>query len=211
MIHHPDHALLLSYASGACDEATALILATHLTLCPDCREAVALAETVGGTLLQDMPPAALAPSAYADTLQRLDAPAPMAPARPRSADGTPAPLRAYMGRDLKDVRWRKIASGISYFPLHRAHGVVANLLRVSPGGDVGIHDHGGLEMTLVLAGGYQDATGRYAKGDLQVALPGLEHKPVADNDGDCINLTVTHARLRFRAPLARVAGLLFGF
>jgi putative transcriptional regulator len=50
-VHHPPEELLLDYAAGSADEPTSLTLATHLTLCPECRDTVARFESVGGALL----------------------------------------------------------------------------------------------------------------------------------------------------------------
>ena len=49
--HHPDESLLLAYAVGASDEATGLIIATHMVFCAQCRRSVALMEKIGGGLL----------------------------------------------------------------------------------------------------------------------------------------------------------------
>ena len=38
--HHPDEALLLEYAGGGLTESIALVVATHLALCPICRRMV---------------------------------------------------------------------------------------------------------------------------------------------------------------------------
>ena len=52
------------------------MLATHLALCPECRDAVARFESVGGALLEEIEPAALAPDALDCLLARLDEPVP---------------------------------------------------------------------------------------------------------------------------------------
>jgi putative transcriptional regulator len=72
MRHHPDDDLLLAYASGASDEATALVIATHLAFCAQCRGQVDLMETIGGGLLENLPPAPLAETAFAATVAKLD-------------------------------------------------------------------------------------------------------------------------------------------
>ena len=55
-VHHPSEARLLDYASGALPEPMALLIATHLALCPACRRTVAELEAVGGALLEALPP-----------------------------------------------------------------------------------------------------------------------------------------------------------
>ena len=210
--HHPDDALLIAYASGTADEASALIVATHLHYCAECRIKSAQLETIGGTLLEDLAPQPLAAGALEATLAKLDQVKPYErPRRPVSRDGTPGALRAYLGRDLRDVRWRKMGPQLAYVPLFRRGDMAVRLLRGIPGADSGMHVHQGLEYTLVLQGGYTDVTGSYAPGDLQVMEAGGRHNPVADPDEDCINLAVTTGRLKFDSLLQKIAAPLFGF
>jgi len=54
--HHPSDERLLEYASGAAPEPIALLVATHLALCPACRHVTAELEAVGGALLETLPP-----------------------------------------------------------------------------------------------------------------------------------------------------------
>ena len=146
--HHPDEALLLAYASGAADEATSLIVATHLHYCPDCRIKAAQMETIGGSLLEDLAPQPLASGALEATLAKLDQLTPYErPRRGPSRDGTPGVLRSYLGVDLRDVRWRKMGPRLSHVPLFRRGGVAARLLRGVPGAESGTHSHQGLEYT----------------------------------------------------------------
>jgi len=210
--HHPDDALLMAYASGTADEATSLIVATHLHYCIICRMRNRNMESVGGTLLEELAPQPLAPDALQSTLAKLDQVKPYErPRAPRSRDGTPGALRSYLGGDLRDVRWRKMGPRLAYVPLFRRGDMAVRLLRGVPGADSGAHSHQGLEYTLVLQGGYTDVTGSYAPGDLQVMEAGARHNPVADPGEDCINLAVTTGRLEFDSLLQKIAAPLFGF
>lgn len=57
--HHPDSALLMEYASGSLREPVALLIATHLALCPQCRAESHRLETVGGALLEEATPTSM--------------------------------------------------------------------------------------------------------------------------------------------------------
>lgn len=208
--HHPDDELLLACATGGLDMPMSLIVQSHLYLCTRCRNAVALAENVGGVLLNTIAPVPLAADALAKTLARLGT----QDARVRAAisnDNTPAPLRAFLGRDLSQVGWRKLGPNLGYATLYRKGPLAMRLLRGAPGSDVGRHSHRGMEYTLVLRGGFKDETGSYGPGDFQAASSDVAHNPVADHDGDCINLAVTTAPLRFDGLVQKVVGRLFGF
>jgi putative transcriptional regulator len=210
VLHHPGEDLIVAYAGGVAGEAMSLVMATHLTFCPRCRKAVAAAEKLGGRALETLAPAPMDKNALAATLARLDEPPPpVAPAPSR--DGTPAPLRPYLGGDLSQARWRQMGKSLAYLPLFRRGGVSVKLLKGVPGADTGWHSHRGVEFTLVLQGGFTDKTGSYAPGDLQIADSGIWHNPIADPGEDCINLSVTTAPLRFKGLIPAIAGKLFGF
>jgi putative transcriptional regulator len=208
--HHPDDALLLAYAAGNLDAAMALILATHLSFCAQCSANVALGERVGGILLDEIAPAPLAADALTRTLAQLDVPHALK-VTPPSNDNTPAPLRAFLGRDLSEVSWRKIGQNLGYVTLLRRGPLAMRLLRGAPGSDVGEHTHRGMEYTLVLRGGFTDSTGSYGPGDFQIASPEVKHNPVADLDGDCVVLAVATDALKFNSLLQKVVGSIFGF
>ena len=220
--HHPGEELLLDYASGPAEEGVALIVATHLCFCTDCRRTVALAEAAGGALLQETAP--LAAGALDAVLARLDSfegsdvrtekwkstfPG-RSSGKPRN-DGTPSPLWSYLEDGLSGVRWRGMGPNLAFANLFRRGATRVRLLKGMPGADTGNHGHHGLEYTLVLAGGFTDETGSYAPGDLQMATPETVHNPVADLGEPCINLSVTTAPLRFNGLVPRLAGKLFGF
>jgi len=208
--HHPDDMLLLAYAAGNLDAAMTLILATHLSFCAHCSASVALAERVGGILLDEITPMPLATDALTRTLARLDMPH-IPNIAPASNDNTPPPLRAFLGRDLSEVRWRKIGQSLGYMTLYRRGPLAMRLLRGAPGSDVGQHTHRGMEYTLVLRGGYSDATGSYGPGDFQIASPEVKHNPVADLDSDCVILAVTTEALQFDRLVQRIVGRILGF
>jgi putative transcriptional regulator len=208
--HHPGAELILDYASGAMSEARALAIATHLTLCPDCRRRVAEFEGVGGYFLDTAPPALMAAGALDSVMARLDKdPAADAERPSRQYRGKspvlPEPLRTYAGGDVDDLRWQRLGLGAYQFLIPTGkRGATARLLRIPAGQPVPAHTHEGLELTLVLSGAYSDATGRYLRGDLQEADENLSHQPHAAPGQDCICLAVTDAPLRFSSLAARL-------
>lgn len=209
--HHPGEELLLSYASGAANEAVALLVASHIALCAGCRAVVRGAEAAGGSLLADVPPVALNQNAYQSILERLDAPAAAILRGANLASAVPAPLQPYIGTDYDAVPWRQIVDGLSHYPLVTKGGTRARLIRAAPGAGVAVHTHRGEEWTLVLTGSYSDATGNYRAGDVQSTTPAIEHQPKADPGPVCINLAVTDAPLVFRGMVPKIVGKMFGF
>jgi putative transcriptional regulator len=73
-------------------------------------------------------------------------------------------------------------------------GAVARLIKLRPGLDIPLHDHGGQELTLVFIGALEDAQGRFGRGDLSYRFPGSHHRQHVDAAGDCIALQVNEGR-----------------
>jgi putative transcriptional regulator len=199
MIRHPAPSeLLLDYASGTLAEGPALLVAAHLAYSEEARADVAALEAAAGAMLASTPMEALDDDALARTLARIDAAPAPAPAE-RSRDdalqivGTaiPTPLRRYLPQD---ARWRPALGGIEEIELPLAHkSYRATLMRIGAGRGLPVHRHAGSEYTLVLAGGFADGRERFDRGDICVADPAVEHKPVADADQPCICLVVAEA------------------
>lgn len=211
-IRHPlPDDLLLAYTTGSLPEAFNLLIATHLSLCVESRATVAAFDALGGALLDslDADPdgeAGLEAGLQA-VLRRLDQAAAAAPARParRHAPGIfPAPLQDHVGGDLAAVRWRPVGMGVRQAILKTGPGARARLLHIPAGAAVPDHGHHGRELTLVLQGAFSDAGGRFARGDVEVADPQVEHTPKAEPGEDCICLAATDAPLRFRGLLPRL-------
>nr|WP_298689309.1 ChrR family anti-sigma-E factor [uncultured Dongia sp.] len=211
--HHPTEEFMVAYAAGTLDEANSLAIAAHLTLCPTCRDEIAVYEALGATLVEELPEAVMAPQALAATLERVrHASRPLAtvssplPSRhaPTSSIMLPAPLRHYVGGDIGAAKWQVLGPGIHHMPLVASEGVTARLLRIAPGRAVFDHGHGGLELTLVLNGSYQSQGKRFTRGDLEVADENVNHRPVAGMEDVCICLAVTDAPLRFDSWIGRL-------
>lgn len=206
--HHLDEEIILAYAAGALDEATSLLVATHMALCPRCRSALSMGEAVGGALLETLPPADIDASMMAAILAEPEAPAPE-PRRVRPAEGScvlPRPLRDYVGGDVDRIRWRSLGGGVKHMPLVTSRGgSKARLLYIPAEAAAPEHGHRGMELTLVLAGSFHDGGAWFRRGDVETADPDIEHQPVAGPDEDCICLAVTDAPLRFRGLLPRLA------
>lgn len=205
--HHPSPERLLDYASGALREPVALLVATHLALCPECRRQIAAMEAVGGALLDQLPPEPVADDSLARLLARLDRPEPEAPMTEAPVAGVPLlpqPLRGYVGGSLDHVTWRQLGSMAEARLLPGHEGFTTRLLKIRPGVAMPHHTHVGSELTLVLQGGFSDVTGHYLRGDVAEADGELDHQPIADRDEECVCLAVTDAPLKLTGWFGRL-------
>jgi putative transcriptional regulator len=207
--HHPGDEWLLEYAAGSSPEPIALLVATHLALCARCRKQVRDYEALGGALLESLEPAPLRADGLARAIERLERPeAEPEPDRPvpqpaRSLD-LPQPLRDYAGGSLDALAWRRFGPVAEARLLDSFASFKTRVLRVRAGMALPGHTHGGIELTLVLRGGFTDALGHYLRGDVSEAGSDVDHRPVADKDEECICLVVTDAPLKLTSRFGRL-------
>ena len=204
--HHASGALLAAYAAGALPHAFAVAVASHVSLCADCRAELEAHHNLGGAVLEGCCPEPLSQNLRSDVLSQLDAPYSPEPEYSRSGIYPGPVMQALKGRE---PRWKSLGMGVRQDILTAGAGGSVRLLYIPPGQAVPDHGHNGLELTLVLQGSFSDETGRFGVGDLEIADEDLAHKPVAGPGEACICLAATDARLRFRALMPRLLQPLF--
>ena len=210
--HHPGDELLLPLAAGRLSAGQALVVGTHLEGCGDCRARLHTLQALGGALLEHAPPVALGADAWERTLHRIDGPAPapaaIAPApHPALPDGVrwPASLRS-----CRVSGWRWMGPGIRYARVGVPHDAAASLylLRIGEGRSLPRHTHGGIELTQVLCGTFDDGRAVFGPGDFDAADESVHHQPVVQTGATCVCLAYVGARMRFDG---RIAGLIGGW
>lgn len=204
--HHLTPDLLMAYSAGTLPEAFNLVVATHISLCDQCRAEIESLDAVGGCLVDEAPVADLASDSLERTMQLIAAGGPVEKTAPRISKGTfPAPLQDYVGGDLSAVKWRPIGMGVKQAIIKTQSDATARLLYIPSGCAMPDHGHQGTELTLVLQGAFCDEDDRFARGDIEVANEDLEHTPIADIGEDCICLTAADAPLKFSSLVPRIA------
>ncbi|TCP61684.1 ChrR-like anti-ECFsigma factor [Rhodovulum bhavnagarense] len=207
--HHLTDDLLMAYAAGNLPEAFSLVVASHVSLCDECRARLGEYEAVGGAILEESETAEMTADSLAATMILIgqmhatgDTAASVAPQKPGLF---PRPLRDYVGGDLDTVEWRSFGGKVRQAVLPTDKGASARLLHIPAGVAMPDHGHNGTELTLVLQGAFEDEDGHFARGDVEVADADMEHTPVATQGADCICLVATDARLKFTGFLPRIA------
>lgn len=204
--HHTPDALLAAYAVGSLPQPFALVVATHISLCLECRAEFEAHQAAGGALLEAVTGQAISPSLKSSVLGKLDVPVVSKPTYPRTGVFPGPVMEALQG---KPPRWKSLGLGVRQNILSAGRQGSVRLLYIPPGQAVPDHSHGGLELTLVLQGSFRDDTGRFGVGDLEVADQTLEHTPIADTGAPCICLAATDAPLRFTTLIPRLLQPLF--
>lgn len=209
--HHLSDALLMAYSAGALPEAFDLVIATHVSMCDECRARLASFDTLGGSVLEHCAEVAMSDTSLDATLaliaaQDADAVDAEKVVRNTMVPGVfPQPLQDYVGGDLDAVTWKPIAGGVRQAVLPTTKDASVRLLHIPAGKKLPDHGHHGTELTLVLKGAFHDDDEFFARGDVEIADEDMNHTPVAADGEDCICLAAMDARLRFNKLLPRMA------
>lgn len=216
--HHPDLSTLMTCSAGATPEALCAVVASHLSMCPQCMAELSRLEQIGIALFTFLEPAHLDKAA----------PHPNGCAKPADGHGhsptnarksganascgtrigdVPAPLVERVGPHLESLPWSKIAEGIWHSPVRLSPAASGDLrfVRLAPGATLPPHRHVGEELTLVLAGAYEDETGIHGVGDFCDVEDETSHAVRADPELGCIMLVASETVPAF-LPDAAITG-----
>ena len=206
--------LYAAYAAGTLDPGFALLVETQGALRRDVRDAVAISEAAAGVFLEAEEGVPMAAGALDRVFAAIDAAGTADISRADAAtteineiERLPEPVAKLAREAHARSGWKRPARGISRLDLNIGSDARVELYRIQPGAAVPRHTHGAKEYTLVLAGGYSDATGSYGPGDLAVKGPEDTHLPVGDEGEVCYALII-HGGLRLTGAMGVVQRLL---
>lgn len=207
----PVDGLLADYACGRLGAPLHALVASHIALKPQGAAFVAHLEALHGREIEAMTSVSRDEAAFHQRIVAIVEGQRVSPsARPASCAVLPAPLHAFLGRDLSEIRWRTKLPGLKEYHVETEDGLEASLLWIGAGRKMLAHTHKGSEITLVLQGAFEDINGRYQRGDITVADAEVDHAPRAGGEADCICFAVTDAPLQLTGPIGRVVSRLFG-
>ncbi len=185
--------LLIAHAAGHLTEAAALVVATHLCLCPESRRRYRIYEALGGLVLDELGPEDVGADCRARLFAALEEEASDPDCECSDPGDNPLPLRPYLSARPAAAGWRHCGA-FAELPLAvgREPRAKLRLLRLEPGASVPAHGHEGLELTLVLEGGLCDRDRILRTGDLGIADASIVHAPRAETDSACLCLMVAN-------------------
>lgn len=208
--HHMPDEVLLQYAAGNLEEAEALMVASHASLCPRCAQRVQGHERVGGALLASETGAPVADDLLERTLALLDTQPRYQAPEPVHDPVLPAPLARLTGpfdkivwtQSLKNTRTLELPLTLG--------GIPVRLRRFLPGTTIPMHTHRAVEYDLILTGGITDERdGRHmVRGDVSVNDERDAHRLTIDRGEECVALSVHGARVK---PLGLWSRIVFGY
>ncbi|MGL4729738.1 MAG: ChrR family anti-sigma-E factor [Bosea sp. (in: a-proteobacteria)] len=200
----PADMLMAGYAAGTLTTPMHALVAGHLELSPRNRGYVNTLEAMKANALLEAEPKPLSKREAALSAIFANDDAPIVARTSASDEVFPASLRHYLGVEAQNVPWRFVMPGVKQYRIEDSERGEATLYWIRGGREMPSHTHEGIEVTLVLRGGFTDPLGHYRRGDIAVADAELDHHPQADADEDCICFAVTDAPLKLTGPLARL-------
>jgi putative transcriptional regulator len=210
--HHPGDELLLPLAAGRLSAGQALLVSAHLEGCVECRTRLHTLQALGGALLEQSEPVVLEPGAWERTLQRIDGPPRKTDrAAPAAAQFPGLPEAVAWPASLSGCRvsdWRWMGPGMRYARVGVANepSAAVYLLRISEGRSLPRHTHGGIELTQVLCGAFDDGRAVFGPGDFDAADESVHHQPIVQAGSTCVCLAYVGARMRFDGRIASLIG-----
>jgi putative transcriptional regulator len=192
---HPSQPLLMAYAMGNLPGLHSLVLRIHVEHCTACQHLMRSMDEIGGAMFASLQGADLDDDALTRLLKLVD-----------ETGNEFHEVKPDTLSSLAIQKWRWVAPGIQIMPVAErdATGTRLDLIRVSAGTALPVHDHADLETTCVLQGRFSDVSGEYRLHDIQECGPGQVHAPTAAEDGDCICILAITQRLRPQNMLARL-------
>ena len=205
--------LLIDYANGTLPLSLEVLVETHISMNPTSAKSIRMLLQIGGALIENSEPVSLSEGSFEKLMAEIDA-------TDNSFGDTdkivsndnnllPLPLRNYT-QDLNSPKsWKRIGIGLSEQTIDFGDEFgSAKLYKIASGCSVPSHSHDGNEVTLVLSGGFTDEYGTYGPGDISIQETGAVHKPVADDDGECIVLAVNEGPIVLTGPVGRLLNML---
>jgi len=193
-------ALVSGYVAGSLPRPLHVLMDAHLELSPANRPIVAGLEGVAGDALEQLDPMELGDRDGA--LSAIFASRASAETDPVKRCGTmPRALADFVGHSVDDIPWKTKMPGFREYDMEDVDGCHVSMFWIKPGRTVPSHTHEGMELSLIIDGAFRDERGRFGRGDISIADPSVDHRPVAEKDVPCIGFAVTDAPLRLTGSL----------
>lgn len=205
--------LLIDYANGTLPLALEVLVESHISMNPASAKSIRMLLQLGGALLENSEPISLSEGSFEKLMAEIDSGVDKDQEIYTNVvndnNSLPLPLRNYAQDISSPKNWKRIGIGLSEQAINFGDNFGSTkLYKIAPGYSVPSHSHDGNEVTLVLSGGFTDEYGTYGPGDISIQETGAVHKPVADEDGECIVLAVNEGPIVLTGPVGRLLNML---
>jgi putative transcriptional regulator len=220
--HHPSDEMLMSHIKGDLPETISIAIAAHTQLCSGCQTKIDQFTTMIAASCWQQPQA----DQRADKRLELDDAelvlndqgfdnmlASILSEEPELSFLTdPTPTTVTVHEDCYALptalcrydqpKWQQLGAISRARVLEEPGDIRSSLLHISAGGSIPHHTHKGFEITLLLAGSFEDESGEYHAGDFIYLDAQHAHSPVTKTG--CLCYAVLNAPMRFTSGMSKM-------
>lgn len=203
--HHPTDAFLMQHSRGELAFSLSIAVSAHIEMCPICGAKQEKLEALQAEEIW-----ALAPNMTSDLdeiLQRILAtdveksPTTEATA-PCVSLGEGNITLPKVFTSFKHLKWSGFGAFTRARVINNEDKVHANLLHIKKASELPFHQHQGYEITLLLAGSFNDEHDSYHKGDFVLLSDKSKHTPKTEQG--CLCYTVQNAPVHFDGGMSKI-------
>ena len=198
----PDTEMLVEFSAGVLGPAESICVSAHLHFCSKCRETLLQLDQLGSKLLADSETDEVGIKSFDDVMNKIESLDELPKEDDPSSEVQFAPVvDRLMKFNLESLKWKKLSSSVDTARLETGQEKFeVSLHKICAGGKAPVHDHQGLEYTVVLKGSFSDERSVYTEGDFILRKPGQPHQPIGAQNGECICLSAQSAPIKLAGP-----------
>ena len=199
----PDTEMLVEFSAGVLGPAESICVSAHLHFCSKCRETLLQLDQLGSKFLADSEPEQCeVKNSFDDVMNKIESLGEPPTEVGASSEFHFAPVvDRLMKFNPQSLSWKRLSSSVDTARLETGQDKFeVSLHKICAGGKAPVHDHQGLEYTVVLKGSFSDERSVYREGDFILREPGQPHQPIGAQNGECICLSAQSAPIKLTGP-----------
>ncbi|MFT5880688.1 MAG: putative transcriptional regulator [Moritella sp.] len=206
--HHPSDEMLMGHIKGDMPETISIAIAAHTQLCNRCQTKINQFTTMIAANCWQQPQSAQTADQDFDSM--LDSILSEEPEL--SFLTTPTPTTVKVNDDCyvlptalcryNQAKWQQLGDISRARVLAEPGDIRASLLHIGAGGSIPNHTHKGFEITLLLAGSFEDEIGEYHAGDFIYLDSQHAHSPITKTG--CLCYAVLNAPMHFTSGMSKM-------
>ena len=201
----PETEMLVEFSAGVLGPAESICVSAHLHFCSKCRETLLQLDQLGAKLMSEGDGGEQTAKSFEEVMNKIeyiDESSTGQTATHMESGVHFAPVvDQLMKYNSESLKWKKLSSSVDMARLDTGQDKFeVSLHKICAGGKAPVHDHQGLEYTVVLKGSFSDERSVYREGDFILREPGQPHQPIGAQNGECICLSAQSAPIKLTGP-----------
>ena len=197
--------MLVEFSAGVLGSAESICVSAHLHFCSKCRETLLQLDQLGSKLMAEADVGERTSRSFEEVMKKIEfideSSAEQSSTEIESEVHFAPVVDQLMKRNSESLKWKKLSSSVDMARLDTGQDKFeVSLHKICAGGKAPVHDHQGLEYTVVLKGSFSDERSVYREGDFILREPGQPHQPIGAQNGECICLSAQSAPIKLTGP-----------